>query len=226
MKSFGNKLINEERASTIIEYTIVLPIVFFSIALLILMGYIECQKSVMEAAVYRGAIKASKMIADPHYAEITEGYNSKSDPDITSYNLKKANYSDNKPYRYMLGNLDGMVSGVKDEVASYIGTFKLFNDNSSTGDSGVQIDVKTKNLFVYQTVTVSAAQSFRIPVAFGIYHPELMKLQAQAVVAVSDAPEFIRNSDLVVDVARQTVEKYKLAEKFERVQEFIAKLFR
>lgn len=216
-----NKFIKEQKASAVIEYTIVMPIVFFAVFTLIFMGYIEYQKSVMEAAVYRGALKASKMIANPHYVDIIKEDNS-NNPDVSTYDLEISpdKYYDNKPYRYLNPNLDDNVSSVKEDVAKYIGNYKMFEDNF-TNNTGIQIDVKTSNFFLYQTVDVSASQSYSVPIAFGAFKPQVMDINAQAEVVVSDGAEFIRNTDLAVQLAMSISDNLGIPKRLDKVKEFI-----
>lgn len=220
MINLFKKIIHKENASVVLENIIIMPIVFTMVFALIFMGFVEYQKSVMDAAVYRGALKASKMIANPHYFDSIEGENP-NDPDVSGYNLKKniETYKDNKPYRYLATDtqLKNSVISVEEDIKKYIGDMKLFDDNPS---DRVQIDIQPDNKFLYQTVTVTASQSFEVPIAFGVFNPVAMELHSRAEVLVTDGAEFIRNTDLALELAIKASEQLKVPEMLDRVKQF------
>ena len=67
----GDFLMKKEKgAATLIEYAIVLPIVFAIVFMLIFVGFTMHQKAVMEAATQRSAIYVARTITDPSYENI------------------------------------------------------------------------------------------------------------------------------------------------------------
>ena len=62
----------EKGAATLVEYAIVLPVVFAIVFMLLFVGFTMHQKAVMEAATQRSAIYVARTITDPSYENIVE----------------------------------------------------------------------------------------------------------------------------------------------------------
>lgn len=208
------RLIKEEKANALIENVIILPLILFIIFFMILTAFIVHDRATLDAAVSRGAVYASKCIADPFYSTLISNYNSVegsldatiSDPSSIEIKTKKS-VTDNSgiginPYRYLSSSYKKTLKNtVKEEVANIVNANKIPWHQISTDN--IKVDVK--NYVVYQKVTVSVTADYPLPDFFKtVGLPDTLEYTATAVTSVTDPDELIRNADLVVDMMAAT----------------------
>lgn len=217
-----------QRGSTILEYTIVFPVVLLAVMLVVFSGYLLHQKATMDAAVQRGALKAARLFADPRYDDIAveSGPNMTDKIDVASVDSLMATkaFDDLQPYRYVFMNKDAFAS-IQTDVEKYIGKTQLFGKGNLTVD-----DVVLENHVFYQKVIVSASQDFMLPQLVNWLNlPPILTIHSSAVTIINDPDEFIRNADLVVDIIAEIGSRTGLTDKittmFKKVSDAIGKFF-
>lgn len=184
---------SEDGAATIIEYTIVLPIVMAIIMFLMFTGYLIYDKATMEAATERTALYVSKVVADPNYPNITTRSSSSNEVDeiaITSGSIKT------HPYRYLFGK------SVDTDVAAGTARAMIIENQLMRNDS-VNVTVNVSGS-VFRKVTVRATEEFRMPNFLSTLNmPPLITLKTECTMYVNEPAELIRNADFAIDILRK-----------------------
>lgn len=215
------KLIREEKANALIENVIILPLILFVIFFMILASFIVHDRATLDAAVSRGAVYATKCIADPFYSRLISDNNTSagsldatiSDPSSIVFKTKKSITDTSgigiNPYRYLTSSYKKTISDtVKTEVVNIVNATKIPWQKIPTDN----IKCEVKNYVVYQKVTVTAKSEYPLPAFFKtIGLPDKIEYSATAVASVTDPDELIRNADLVVDLMVQSGLTNKLA---------------
>lgn len=193
----------EKGAATIVEMSIVFPIVLFIVLILIYLGNVYLQMSQVEAAVARTATYTAGIYADPLLETIGDGGGApKSSTDI-------------RPYRYLFGN-----SGAESVAQTYLSKeVKKINGGvfSSMKPRLSNVTVDVKNYVFYQVVSVSAEYQIQIPVYFLGKEISLVRGSVSTSTCVSDGAEFIRNMNMAEDFMDST----GLTEKLEEMKESV-----
>ena len=200
---------DEKGAATLIEYTIVLPIVLAIVMLLLFVGFTMHQKAVMEAATERAAIYISRTITDPSYQNIVSTDGSSDSNDISSATITQESIV-NAPYRYLFAG-SGQITDSELSVADLIKKNQIFIDT----DPDVSV---RKDAGIFTKVTVTATQEFAIPnILPGLDLPPFMTIETESVVYVNEPAEFIRNADFVIDAVTDIAEKTGIVDKINTV---------
>ncbi|MDO4802417.1 MAG: hypothetical protein Q4A15_09660, partial [Prevotellaceae bacterium] len=80
------------------------------------------------------------------------------------------------------------------------------------------------NYVVYSTFVVQVNYEVKFPIRFlGDTQPTIAKLSSRAEVSVNDAPEFIRNVDMVVDLLDGSKTADNIKGIFDKINSFIDK---
>lgn len=189
---------NEKGAATLIEYTIVLPITFAIVFLLITMGFMLHQKSVMESAVQRKAIYISRTISDTNYENIAETNVDVDVNDITGAKIKDIK---NDPYRFLFGAFSsGNLTAQEEETSKLIEVNQIFIDTKP------EVSVEKKS-GLFTTVTVTATQKYEInQFLAGLDIPPIVTIECKSIVYVNQPSEFIRNADFAADIISKVVD--------------------
>lgn len=183
---------NEKGAATLLEYTIVLPIAFAIVFMLIFVGFTMHQKAVMEAATQRSAIYVARTITDPSYEKIVSTDGTKDANDILSATITNESIV-NAPYRYLFTG-SGSISDSELSVADLIAKNQIFIDTAPTVTVNKEAGIFTK-------VVVTATQEYEIPKLInGLELPSILTIETQSVVYVNQPAEFIRNADYITDI--------------------------
>ena len=168
------------------------------------------------------AIKGAQYVADPSLYDMDHGGNVPSD----------VNGLDIEPYRYIVGSHgNGAIANIErklsEQVVNEINNGSLiFFSNAKTNVIGSDNEkVATfKNYIVYSTFVVQVNYEVKFPFRFlGADNPTIVKLSSRAEVAVNDAPEFIRNVDMVVDLLDGTKTAKNIQSIFDKINGFIKK---
>lgn len=193
--------IKNEKGMLVVEATMVFPVMFLVIFLMIFMGNAYFQKSRIDSIVTQMAYYGSAQCADPLLREITENGKVPS--------LADADYSI-EPYRYLLGEV-GKESGmnaietqVEKQISDKIKGIKtgLF---SHMKPSASKLDAEFNNAFVYSTFEVEVLYKVPLPIKLlGMKDYVSLNTSSRCEVPVSDTPEFIRNVDMVEDWVEAT----------------------
>ena len=196
------KKLRSEKANTLIENVIILPLIIIVIYFMILASFVIHDHSTLDAAAKRGTIYAARCVSDPNYPMILQqsGHQSGTlDTNVTALTADSFNgVGDNiKPYRYLVMNTADIRDDTVNEVYNIIQQTKIPWREIETGDIVVKID----NKIIYQNVEVSITARYPLPQIFGNFGlPTEFNYTVSAVTAVNDPDEFIRNVDLIVDV--------------------------
>jgi len=197
MKNFKES----ERGMVIVEATIVFPVMFLVIFLMLFTGNAYLQKCRVDSYVNQLAIEGASYCADPMLDEVEGG-------SIPSYDNV-----DIRPYRYLIGGMDDIESEIDADVERKIRNMSsgLF---SGMKPSSVIVNTKYNNGFIYSTFSVDVEYKIQIPVRLlGASDFIYMNIASHSDMPVSDTTEFIRNVNMVEDY----MQKYGVTEKIEEM---------
>ena len=187
-----------ERGMVIVEATIVFPVMFLVIFLMLFTGNAYLQKCRVDAYVNQLAIEGAAYCADPMLDNVTNG----SIPNVSD--------SEVYPYRYFDPN-----GAANIESEMQIKAEQKINNMSSGLFSGMTpknqiVTAKYNNGFIYSTFSVDVEYKIVFPIRLLFSTENMsMSLASHASMPVSDTAEFIRNVDMVEDY----MEKYGIAER-------------
>ena len=217
-----NKMTNE-RGAIIVEASIVFPVMFFVLLFIIFIGNIYYEQAKVDEIVLKYAVKGAECVADPFLYDVSSG---------GGLPKKMSDVKDIEPYRFILGSItDGSVSAIEDKISQDIkdeinDTSLVFFGNSKANIIGSDNDkiATFNNYVIYSTFVVQVNYEIKMPIAFlGDDYPTVVKMSSRAEVPVSDAPEFIRNVDMAVDILEGTKAGDAIKKIFTKAGEFINK---
>lgn len=183
------KLFNEHGA-LIIEASVVFPIMFLVIFMMIFAGNIYYQKSCVESFVTEGAIKGAAYCADPLLVSIDQN----GAPPALSDNF------DIQPYRFFFdGDMPVVENEIKKEIKGKI-------DDMGSGFFGgmkpehTKVKAKYDGNIVSATFVVSAECEIPLGIRM-LWSSEVIKIgvYSRSEMPVSNAPEFVRVVDMAGD---------------------------
>ncbi len=191
----NNNFFKEERgAATIVEATIVFPVMIFTVIFMLLLGNAYFQMSKIDSFVAKYAIDGAAACTDPFYYDVV-----KTGADGESYNVPYKN-NDIQPYRYIL-HTGGNISEVREDMKSKI--------ESAISDCGFFMgmephvslcNVEYKSNFFYSTFIAEVHYEVTIPIRLlGESDFKILDGKARAEVPVNDPADFILNTDMVID---------------------------
>ena len=214
MKAILNKFNKDDTgASSIIEMTLIFPLVLFVMGFLIYLACYVLQSVTMYNDAQRIAIAASRESAMPGYEYLYkgQGVTTKADfnwpegsaPDIDIINqvMKK-----HEPYRYWgTGLLNESEKTTLEENLE-----RLVANSSFLASSNVDCTITPVNNLISQQVRVRVVKYVDAPgfvKALGI--TDNISIDVTAVAVVGDPAEFIRNTDMVFDLMEYVFEEVK-----------------
>lgn len=189
-----------ESGMVIVEATIVFPVMFLVIFLMLFAGNAYLQKCRIEALVTDMAIDGASYCADPMLDEVESGT-------IPKYTTKDII----QPYRYLLGGMNDVETEIETKLTTKISELSsgLF---ANMKPSTPVVDVMYNNGFIYSTFSVEVDYKIEIPVRLlGMSEFIALKISTRSDVPVSDTTELIRNIDMIEDY----MEKFGVKEKIE-----------
>jgi hypothetical protein len=196
------KILKRETGMMVVEASIVFPVMFFIIILLILLGNAYYAKCKTENATGENAINAAAFIADPLLRTVTEAGSLP----------EKLKSNPNRPYRYLIGIVfkknaeqQKMESALIKKLETLgTGFFSWMSPKRSKGEANYY------NIGIYQSLRAGGAVLTPIPFKILGQKERFQMLYASyADVPVCDAPEFIRNMSMVRDLS----ERYGITQK-------------
>lgn len=205
---------DEDGAVVIVEAVFVFPIMFIVLFLLIFLGNAFYVKSQVEASVVSLAIKGSNYCADPLLETIIE-----------KDSLPSLSELDIQPYRYIFGGMGDVEKMIEDEIA------QEFEKKSQTLFKGMKPNLKSplngiakyNNYVVYSTFSVQLKYDITFPIRFlGSSEPIILTINSRAEVPVNDSAEFIRNTDMVIDLLGSTKIGKGISDAFSKINSFIS----
>ena len=204
------QLNNEKGAVTLLEATIIFPIMFIVLIFLLYMGNAFYIKTQVDEIVVDKAIKGAAYCADPMLATIEE---TGAVPDIKNLDVQ--------PYRYLFGGMNDVVQSIENETRDeiedgYVSFFKNMKPEL------VACEAEYNNKFLYSTFSVDVRCNIGLPIKMlGATDPFSITLNIRSEVAVNDTSELIRNVDMVIDYFCDTSFGQKVSSVFEKVNEFM-----
>ena len=192
---------NDESGMVIVEATIVFPVMFLVIFLMLFAGNAYLQKCRVESIVQQEAINGASFCADPMLDDVMAG-------SIPTYKDV-----DIRPYRYLIGGMNDIEASIQDKVD------KRLRGLSTGLFSGMKpanpiVVVDYNNGFIYSTFSVDVEYKIVMPIRLlGDTENISMSISSHADMPVSDSSEFIRNVDMVEDY----MEKFGITEKIEEM---------
>ena len=195
-----------------IEMTIIFPVIFFSLLLILFMGIVLYQEveqqSLAVQASERGAVVYSSRVSD-----MSTGVK----------NLEDFKIRD--PYR----NVPFMDGGGKQSYVSLVNAYVAEREGGRdvlSGELKNKSYTEIEDYLVAKRVKVTIDKSYHTPVdsiaaMFG--HEGPFDVHTSAVSAVTDSPDFVRNVDIVGDIARQTKVFGSMDQGYGKIREAIAK---
>lgn len=211
MESIRRK--ESENGNVIVEATFVFPIMFIILFIIIYMGNAFVQKAQMEAIVTEYAVKGAAYCMDP----ILEYIKETGKP--PKYDALEAN-----PYRYLFGGMGSIEKQISEDVVKKV-------ENSFTFFAGMRPKIKTVSTEIakfngsvlYATFSVEFDYVIEMPINFlGSDGPIVLKMSARGEAPVSDTTEFIRNTDLVMDLFQGTKLGQAISDAFGKINDFIS----
>lgn len=199
-----DKLRSDESGLVIVEATIVFPVMFLVVFLMLFTGNAYLQKCRVDSYVNQLAIEGAAYCADPMLLNVS--------------NNSIPNVGDSEVYPYRYFDPDGAA----DIESTMQIKAKQKIDNMSTGlFSGMKpknqlVTAEYNNGFIYSTFSVEVEYKIVFPIRL-LFSTEnmTMSLSSYANMPVSDTAEFIRNVDMVEDY----MEKYGIAEKIDNAKQ-------
>ena len=190
-----------ESGMVIVEATIVFPVMFLIIFLMLFAGNAYLQKCRIEALVNSYTIEAAAYCADP----LVDSAKNSTFPSVADLNVY--------PYRYFDPNGVGDIEDdTKRQLEQKIDEMSsgLFSNMKPTSRV---VDVNYNNGFIYSTVSVDVDCKIEIPVRLlGMDDYIALNVSTHSDAPVSDTTELIRNIDMIEDYMEKTGVKDKLEE--------------
>lgn len=220
------KLKNENGAAQIIEMTLIFPLVLLVMAFLIYVASFMMETVSVYYYSQQVAVAACRQIAYPGYEYLYQGTGITSNVDFNMADgavpgkaVIEAMMKEHDPYRYWGNNFLE-----QSETASLEGSLHKLVSNSSLVVSGeVDCDITTENNLLNQAVKVHVTKKIHVPnivTYFGINDVVTIDITATAV--ANDPAEFIRNTDMVFDLASNIWENFKFGDKNQSMSERVA----
>lgn len=202
---------DEKGAMTIMEATIVFPVMFFVLLFLIYMGNMFYMRSQVDAIVSNAATKAAAASVDPFLANAKYGSTIPSTID------------DIKPYHNILGDAS-TANSVKTEMVQKLNNLGTgFFAGMGLGNITVNT-FKKDNSLLSSTFIVDVTYSIEFPLRFiGSDKATVLKINSKSVAPIVDTPEFILNIDMVMDYADSWGVSEALGELKNKVGSFLGK---
>ncbi|MGN0517984.1 MAG: TadE/TadG family type IV pilus assembly protein [Acutalibacteraceae bacterium] len=213
-KGIKQKIKEERGAYTIMEAAIVFPVMFFVLFFIIFVGNMYYEQSKMDDCVMRYAIKGAQCCADPYLYDFVQ-------TGSVPTSLKSVEI---KPYRYIIGGMDDIEKKIRKEMEDEISKKNLTFFSNMVPDVTAE-STKYNNYLVYSTFSCSLKYSIIMPIKifWDANDFEIVKFTSRAEVSVSDTPEFIRNTDFVVDLLTGTKVGTTIKSVFDKINSFITK---
>ncbi len=226
MKAIFNKFKKDDTgASSVIEMTLIFPLVLFVMGFLIYMGSYVMQSVTIYNDAQRIAVAASREAGIPGYENLYQGagVTSKADfnwPDNSAPAISVINalMSEHDPYRYWgSGFLDSSeISTLETNLE------RLVADNSFLASSNVDCTITTSNNILSQQVQVRVVKYISAPQLFqALGLADNISIDVTATAVVGDPAEFIRNTDMVFDLTEYMMDNLKIGSSGQTINEKI-----
>jgi hypothetical protein len=159
-----------------------------------------CQKANLQANMQNTLIYYKNTYSDTFIGVADEPSYSQADGKDIMESVNKYDASKFKnPYRFFMMDKPG--SGFEKLFKTMYGHMFF----ASPDNENITVKVKTTNYVVYQALTVDVEQSFEPAVSLAMVGVDnKMNITVSGTVVISDGDDFIRNTDLVIDIIENT----------------------
>lgn len=202
---------DNEKGMVIVEATFVFPIMLVILLFLIYMGNAFYIKAQVEAVAEQEALRGAACCSDPllETIESTGSYPALKD-------LKT------EPYRFIFGGMDDVEEKISKEAKSQVsGNMMSFFKNMFPEVKSA--NAQFNNYVVYSTFSVDIAYKIQFPIRLlGDNTVYVLDMNAHSEVAVHNTTEFIRNTDMVIDLFEGTGIEKTISSVFEKISSFIS----
>ncbi len=209
-----NSIKSEKGAVQIVEATFVFPIMFIILFFLIYMGNAHYVKAQVESVTEKYALEGAGYCADSMLETI------KQTGSVPSLSALKT-----EPYRYIFGGMNDIENKIATAVETEINGqsssfFKNMSPKLKTSKANI---AKFNNYVVYSTFSVEVQYVVEFPIRFlGADAPSMLTINSRAEVPVNDTAEFIRNTDMVIDLFHGTKIGQSISDIFGKINDFIS----
>lgn len=220
-------------ASSIVEYSIILPICMFVLVFIFMVGYYLNQQALLDAAVNRGVLIAQKVYSDPNSSEVML-YGEQEGDSFVGFKKQSSVFSGKQlksdPYRFFDKEYreTEIQSLIKNKVINIIRNGELAVVGNRVNEPKVYVTDITGT--ISRKMTVTASQEMHIPVISILIGKEnsakMFTITSTASVNINHPTEFVRNAEFVSDtLERFGAEKLisKITGMFDKVKSFIDK---
>lgn len=196
MKEF----LKNKKGDAIVEATMLLPFCLVMIIAMYFAAIYVCQKANLQANLQNTLIYYKNTYSDTFIGVADEPSYSQSDGKDIAGSVNKYDASKYKnPYRFF--TMDKPGSGFEKLFITMAG--HMFFE--APGGDNIEVDVKTTNYVVYQALSVDVSQTITPAINLNMIGVDnKMDIDVSGTVVVSDGDDFIRNTDLVIDVIQNT----------------------
>ncbi len=177
-----------------VEMTIIFPAIFLSLLLILFMGMVLYQEVTLQSI----AVQASERGSVTYSSRVT---------DMTTNIKTLEDFKHRDPYRNVPlidnGTKEDYIFLINQYVADRIGKRDIMSGVNRNAGSYTSID----DYLIAKRIRVNIQNDYHMPVdsvseIFG--HDGIFDVNTTAVSAVVDAPDFVRNVDIVTDIVKQT----------------------
>ena len=214
MKVILKKIYRDDAGAVqVIEMTMIFPLVLLVMAFLIYLGSYVMQSVTIYNDAQRIAVIAAREAQIPGYENLYSngGITTKADFNWSSdyvpgKDMINAIMEVHDPYRYW-GN-QFLTKSNEENLESELE--RIISQNSFLASSDVTCDIQTSNNVLNQTIKVHVVKRVNAPeILKHLGLTSTMDIDVTATAVVSDSSEFIRNTDMVVDLATYLWEDLK-----------------
>ena len=194
------QLHNNEKGAMFVEASFVFPIMILIIIAMYYASIMAYERAALQSGVESTALLYKNSYSDD-YIDIGSNVTASKEEDMVSYdNLNtQESLKFNNPYDCIFMTKDGTVKATLNN-----GLFKSITGYLFWGNT-LNVEVNHENYIVYKKVSITATETAKLPLDFSIIGlPNEYKISATATAMVNDTDEFIRDTDLVMNVVKRT----------------------
>lgn len=183
--------IKGEQGVVFVEASIVFPIVFLMILLLVYLGNAFYQKARVEAIVTETALDAAAYLSDPLLKSIE-----------TTGSIPGLDEVDIEPYRFIFKNGDSSAveNTVKSEIETKLNSLSTGYFSNMKPEMTSGIETKYNRNFLASSFSIEFSYKINLPIRLiGMKENFAMRLSSYTEVPVSASAEFVRDVDMVED---------------------------
>lgn len=217
-----NKHLTDENGSTIVEASFIFPIVIIILFFLIFLSNAFYTKARVDSIVASAAIEGASKCGNRLLTDIEKN---RIIPSLSSF--EKTGGAN--PYRYIVPSntktIDEINKSVYEQLTSKsISIFPGYEPKIKTARKKIS---KYNNYILYSTYSVQVEYEIEFKILSIFNNIKPLTLYSYSNEPVNDAPEFIRNMDMLDDyIFKEGGLAGKLSDKFSKVQSFFDKLFK